>query len=168
MSHRHFTGPATVAVTRKRTPSGTALAVINTTYRWDGAYSEDRDFGRRDRKNSRVGAAATSAVRSFQSLMFLGKGGISCSQHSRRAQGTRETSEWDWRALLTLSLGQKTGLCLVSVAMKPWRNLQKFTLSCFPASVWRRGPAWCRQHATGTCGTSVPCPSRCRLSLYSH
>ncbi len=37
------------------------------------AYSEGTDFGRREQKVSRVGAAATSSVRSFQSLIALGK-----------------------------------------------------------------------------------------------
>ena len=37
------------------------------------AYSKGTDFGRREQKVSRVGAAATSSVRSFQSLIALGK-----------------------------------------------------------------------------------------------
>ncbi len=37
------------------------------------AYSKGTDFGRREQKVSRVGAAATSSVRSFQSLFALGK-----------------------------------------------------------------------------------------------
>ena len=37
------------------------------------AYSKGTHFGRREQKVSRVGAAATSSVRSFQSLIALGK-----------------------------------------------------------------------------------------------
>ena len=36
-------------------------------------YSEGTDFGRREQKVSKVGAAATSSVRSFQSLIALGE-----------------------------------------------------------------------------------------------
>ena len=53
--------------------TGTALAIINTTYMGGMAYSEGTDFGRREQKVSRVGAAATSSVRSFQSLIALEK-----------------------------------------------------------------------------------------------
>ena len=38
------------------------------TYLGGMAYSKGTDFGRREQKVSRVGAAATSSVRSFQSL----------------------------------------------------------------------------------------------------
>ena len=37
------------------------------------AYSEGTDFGRREQKVFRVGASATSSVRSFQSLIALGE-----------------------------------------------------------------------------------------------
>ena len=63
---------ATLVVTGGQTLTSTALAV-NTTYRWGGAYSEGIDFGRCEWKVSRVGAAATSSVRSFPSLIMLGK-----------------------------------------------------------------------------------------------
>ena len=52
--------------------SGTALAIINTTYYWGRAYSEDRRDVHRD---SRVGAEDTSSVR-FQSLTVLGEKGV--------------------------------------------------------------------------------------------
>ena len=52
--------------------TGTALAIINTTYLGGMVYSEGTDFGRREQKVSRVVAAATSSVRSFQSLIALG------------------------------------------------------------------------------------------------
>ena len=48
---------------------------MNTTYLGGMAYSEGTDFGRREQKVSRVGAAATSSVRSFQSLIALGEKG---------------------------------------------------------------------------------------------
>ena len=52
--------------------TGTALAIINTAYLGGMAYSKGTDFGRREQKVSRVGAA-TSSMRSFQSLIALGK-----------------------------------------------------------------------------------------------
>ena len=53
--------------------TGTALAIINITYLGGMVYSEGTDFGRREQKVSKVGTAATSSVRSFQSLIALGK-----------------------------------------------------------------------------------------------
>ncbi len=47
--------------------------IINTTYLGGMVYSEGTDFGRREQKVSRVGAAATSSVRSFQPLFALVK-----------------------------------------------------------------------------------------------
>ena len=89
MSHRHFTAQlgqfGGCSGHSGQTPTGTALAIINTTYRWGGVYYEGTDFGRRERKVSREGVAATSSVKSFQSLIVLGKMRISCSQYSRRA-----------------------------------------------------------------------------------
>ena len=38
-----------------------------------GGMAYSKDFGRREQKVSRVGAAATSSERSFQSLIVLGK-----------------------------------------------------------------------------------------------
>ena len=50
----------------------------------------DADFGRHERKIKMVGAAATSSVRSLQSLIVLGRGKIiSCNQYGRRALGMR-------------------------------------------------------------------------------
>ena len=76
MSHRHFTAQlgqfGGCSGHSGQTPTGTALAIINTTYRWGRAYSEGSDFRRRERKVLRVDAAATSSVRSFQSLTLLG------------------------------------------------------------------------------------------------
>ena len=60
---------ATLVVTGGHTLTSTALA----TYQWGRAYSEGIDFGRCGWKVSRVGAAATSSVRSFPSLIMLGK-----------------------------------------------------------------------------------------------
>ena len=73
VSHWYFTSPT--RSTQLLTPwgTGTALAIINTTYLGGLAYSKGTDFGRREQKVSRVGAAATSSVRSFQSLIALGK-----------------------------------------------------------------------------------------------
>ena len=87
--------------------TGTALAIINTTH-WGGiAYSEGTDFGRREQKVSRVGAAATSSVRSFQSLILLGKRRISCSQYDRRALGIRGNGNdgllWHWDSNLVFT-----------------------------------------------------------------
>ena len=57
--------------------TGTALAIINTTYLGGMAYSKGTDF----EKVSSVGAAATSSVRSFQSLIALGEKENFCSQY---------------------------------------------------------------------------------------
>ena len=38
------------------------IKLINTTYFWGRAYTEGGGFGRHDRKDSRLGAAAASSV----------------------------------------------------------------------------------------------------------
>ena len=82
--------------------TGTALAIINITYLGGMAYSEGTDFGRREQKVSRVGAAATSSVRSFQSLIGWGKRRNSCSQYNTWQVVTGYNREWEWWALVIL------------------------------------------------------------------
>ena len=87
--------------------TSTALAIINTTH-WGGIpHSEGTNFGRCEQKVSRVGAAVTSSVRSFQSLIAFRKRRISCSQFDRRSLGIRGNGNdgllWHWDSNLVFT-----------------------------------------------------------------
>ena len=89
--------------------TSTALAIINTTHLGGGggggggiAYSEGTDFGRPEQKVSRVGAAATSSVRSFQSLIALGKRRISWIPLGIKGNGN-DRLLWHWDSNLVFT-----------------------------------------------------------------
>ena len=89
-----------------QTLTGTALAIITTTDLGGMAYSKGTDFGRREQNVSRVGAAATSSVRSFQSLTALGKRRISCSQYDTWQDITGNGNDgllWYWDSHLVFT-----------------------------------------------------------------
>ena len=81
MSHRHFTSPTRPVRLQQRSPGSNPDRHSPSHQQHylpvggGGAESEGTDFGRREREVSRVGAAAPSSVRSFQSLSVLGEKG---------------------------------------------------------------------------------------------